>query len=353
MKGIYVHIPYCAAKCAYCTFISGMKGNEEAYFKALADEIMQSRAPVEKPDTVYIGGGTPSCVDIKYIEKTVEALNKRFDMSNIQEFTIEVNPESVNRSKTDSYKGLGINRISMGVQSENDDVLNMLGRIHKHSDSIRALDDISGQFENVSIDYIWGIAGNMIEMTIPESYPITHISSYCLSIDKGSRLEQNGFKQDDEEKLIKEYEGMLDSIRGMGFSRYEVSNYAVNGKESVHNSLYWDRRNIYAGFGIGASSYYDEKRIINSVTMEDYLSSNRGCIEEILDNGTQHMESIMLGLRTAAGIEQALAGQSAHITEELSELGLIIVEMGRLRLTDKGFLLLDSIVEKYVNSEIE
>lgn len=347
MNGIYIHIPFCSSKCNYCTFASGYTGNEEEYFRALSDEIKHSYKPFLHVDTIYIGGGTPSKTAVGNIESLVKTLEREYDISAYKEFTIEANPESVTEDKISAYADMGINRLSLGVQSENDDVLSFLGRIHDSAMSVKALETIFRHFTNVSIDYIWGIEGNSIKVTLPEIFPVNHVSAYALSIDEGSIMKENRYTEKNEDDTVIEYADLLRQLREMGFKRYEVSNYARNGAVSVHNSLYWDRHNAYRGYGLSASSFYENRRMTNTWDMSKYLQGNICTEEEIIDKNTAYMESIMLGLRTSKGIDISLVNNA--VADSLTGQGLAEIGHGRLYLTDKGFIVLDSIIQEIIS----
>ncbi len=347
MNSIYIHIPFCKKKCNYCTFISGNYKYINNYFSALISEINNRKIFFNKVDTLYIGGGTPSSVDVKYIANVLESIHKKYNMSNVKEITIELNPESVNKEKILLYKSLGINRFSIGVQSYNNSVLKYLGRIHRKKEIKNALSILETYTKNYSIDLIWGIRNSRVDFSILNDFSPQHISLYLLSIDKGSALYKRGEIEKRDIFIEKEYYYILDNLRRKKYLRYEVSNFAKKNYRSTHNSAYWDIKNAYIGYGVSASSYDLNRRYTNTYDYYEYLKNPLYYDYEIIDNEKKNLEIIMLGLRTVNGIELNRSTKkiiNLYVLNYLIKEKFIIQKRNRIFLSDKGFLLINSII---------
>ncbi len=352
MNGIYIHIPFCKSKCNYCNFASDNYDSYNEYFSSLQYEIRNRHHFFKTPDTIYIGGGTPSWVNEKYIKNTIETISEIYDISSLKEFTIELNPESITKDKIKYYLDHGINRFSMGVQSFNDDVLKFLGRVHNAQTALKAISIVLNQSNNLGIDIIWGIPGYFINLEKLSNMPIKHVSAYILSIEEKTVL----FKQGIEEKrgLEEEYKYVLNELKNNGFNRYEVSNFSKPGYESIHNTLYWDRNNKYIGYGLSACGFDGYKRYNNTREMGLYLKDPLLSDTEILNKKQIAIEDIMLKMRCVKGINETIY---SIIDKELLEMmideKLIEYRSGNLKATDRGFLVLNEIILKLSDSYIE
>lgn len=324
--GIYIHIPFCNRKCYYCNFTSFEKKEEkiEKYIDALCIEILKNSEILSEYNikTVYFGGGTPSYIDAKYIEKIMDTLKLFSKQSDFEfvEVTIEVNPNSANLEKLIKYKNCGINRISVGVQSTHDEVLKNIGRLHNFSDVENTLKNIKkAGIDNVSVDLMYPLPNlnlKMFEETLEtincfkEVYNIKHVSIYNLEIHENTKLDfllKEKFlslPDEDEEYLMKE---MLNTkLNNYGFNKYEISNYALKGYESKHNLTYW-KQGKYLGFGVGASSFFSGCRYKNIDDIDKYvdgISNDKYIIseKEELDKLDLMKEYIILNLRLMSGI---------------------------------------------------
>ncbi len=322
--GIYIHIPFCVKKCAYCDFLSATPhsaGQIEKYADALCREIkLRAGEACTIVDTVFFGGGTPSLLPIKAFEKIMSALKESFEISADAEITVECNPETVDIDKLECYKGLGINRISFGLQSASDKELKRIGRIHtfnKFLESFR-LARIVG-FDNINVDLISALPGQSVAdweytlKTVAELEP-EHISAYSLILEEGTKLYDNQdkytFPTEDEDVAM--YEATARILEDYGYKRYEISNYAKEGFESHHNNRYW-KRSEYLGFGIGAASFVEDKRFNNISDINEYIDILCGSISEDIphelttDDTTLSKEDAMaeffyLGLRRMEGV---------------------------------------------------
>ncbi len=352
MNGIYIHIPFCKSKCNYCNFASDNYNSYDEYFSSLEYEIRNKHRFFNIPDTIYIGGGTPSCIDEKFILNTIEIISETYDISSLKEFTIELNPESITKDKINHYLDYGINRFSMGVQSFNDDVLKFLGRAHNSQTAIRAVSMILHQSRNLSIDIIWGIPGYFINLEKLSNMPIQHISAYILSIEEGTAFFKQGIKE--KRGLEEEYKYVLSELRNNGFNQYEISNFSKPGYESIHNTLYWDRNNKYIGYGLSASGFDGHKRYNNTREMDLYFKDPLLSETEILSEKQIAIEDIMLKMRCVKGIDKSIYG---IIDKDLLEMmisdNLIEFSNGNLKATNRGFLVLNEIILKLSDSYIE
>lgn len=377
---IYIHVPFCVRKCAYCDFLSG-PGDEmtiERYVEALIQEISQcnpkkTKSTSETVTTVFLGGGTPSILSPTQIERIMGALHEAFEIEQDAEITIEANPGTVNYEKLEAYKQAGINRISFGLQSTNNEELKLLGRIHTFEEFLESFQLARDcGFDNINIDLISAIPGQTVESweaslkRIIELNP-EHISAYSLIIEEGTPFAKlygegtEGEKElptEDDERLM--YQRTEELLEESGYHRYEISNYAKPGRECRHNLGYWERKN-YLGIGLGASSLIDNTRYKNIDNLDCYIQHADDLTEiqedrEILSQTEQMEEFIFLGLRKTRGISiQEFQDTFGRRLDEcygenirrMREAGLIVIKDGFLRLTKKG---ID--VSNYVFAEI-
>ncbi|MFO8061399.1 MAG: radical SAM family heme chaperone HemW [bacterium] len=350
MHGIYIHIPFCRSRCGYCSFVSYPSPDNqliENYFNALKEEIHTRQKQSESADSVYIGGGTPSLVDSDHIAEILSIVNNEYNIKNSAEITIEMNPESVTSRKIQCYTDSGINRLSVGIQSINNNALKLLGRPHTREEAQAALDIIESYSINTSIDLLLGIKGHSFECSVLDSYPfINHVSAYMLTPESGSYFFDNNVDiEADESGIISEYSTLLSELRSRGYERYEVSNYARANMYARHNTLYWDIHNTYTGYGPSACSYNRSRRRTNTGDITRYIKDPLACTEETVSHSKRQFEAIMLGMRTTEGIDYNSYSDMLDMKQvrDYEERGLITLEDGRLRATDRGFLLLNSI----------
>ncbi len=315
MSGIYLHVPFCKQKCTYCDFASFPKeiGKTESYFACLYREI-EGRAKQYSDkvyDTVYIGGGTPSVVDEKFIVGALKQIRKQFKLSTNPEITIELNPGTVTEQKIKAYKSAGINRFSVGLQTGYDDQLKRLNRIHTAKDFLACCNLLKG--ENFSADILIGLHEQTAEQVkksidLAIAGGVKHISTYALTPEVGTPIYTdylNGELLSDDE-VADIYDEVVSYLKQKGFYRYEVSNFAMPGYESKHNLNYW-ARGEYIGVGVSASSFMDNRRFTNTFNINEYLNAiiynkNPEISSEIIEGDDAKFEFIMLGLRTAKGI---------------------------------------------------
>lgn len=323
--GIYIHIPFCKSKCYYCNFTSycNLELKVEKYINALCNEIIRNAEILSEYNikTVYFGGGTPSFIESKYICKILNTL-KLFNKSDdeFEEVTIEVNPNSVSLDKLIEYKKNGINRLSIGLQSTNDEVLKYIGRAHKYNDFIECLKNAKeAGFTNISVDLIYPLPKMNINILndslnkiniLKDDYNIKHISIYNLEVHENTKLDfllKNKFLKlvdEDEEYQMKEL--INTKLEEFGFNKYEISNYAINGYESKHNTNYWNQ-GYYLGFGVAASSFIYGSRYQNTEDISKYIDGinnfkNIIIEKEDMDKLDLMKEYIILKLRLKDGV---------------------------------------------------
>ena len=334
---IYIHIPFCEKKCAYCDFVSfDNKASEiDKYVDALCNEIKS--AGIKVAETVFIGGGTPSLL-------TNDQLSEIFkNLPEADEITIEANPNSITIEKLQHWRTLGINRISIGVQSFDDTVLRTLGRIHTSEQAVSAVKlAYKCGFRNISIDLIHSVTNAAIKIPTEIFKYITHVSAYCLIIEAGKH-----FKPIPEQHSIRQQK-QIELILGInGFEKYEVSNFARPGFECRHNLAYWQpQTHEYIGFGLAAHSFLGGRRFSNTSDFNKYLSGSFQDSFPAVRNEDLLTETIMLGLRTTRGVAVEFLKHKLAEIQFLESLKLIKRTGGCISATPKGFFVLNAIIEK-------
>lgn len=359
---IYIHIPFCESRCHYCDFCSSLLSEPkvEKYFKYLRKEIKLHEDFLKDKiiETVFIGGGTPSSVDSRFIKEIMDDLSA-YKFSDNREISIESNPNSLTREKAVAYFSYGINRISIGTQSFNEEILKRIGRIHKKDDIYRAIENArSAGFENINLDLMLALPGQKfsdIEESIKEvrELNLPHISYYSLILEEGTKLFRDheksplSFPTEDEDRKMYHY--VVDELEKIGLKQYEISNFAKDGHECRHNMAYWKLRD-YISFGLSASSNIGNLRYTNFYNFLDYykaLDKNEKPIgfSENLSKTNRMNEFVMMGLRLNSGFdldefnekfnEDFLKIYDKEIEKNLKS-NLILLEDNNLRLTEKG-----------------
>lgn len=322
MLGIYIHIPFCKQKCKYCDFnsYSGLVNMSSSYTEMLIREIKSSSQAGKAVDTIYIGGGTPTYINAEYIQNIMTALKNSFVIADDTEITIECNPGTADFEKLAFLRQIGINRLSIGLQSDNDKILKTLGRIHSYGDFESCLSDaLRAGFENISADLMFGLPGQTREIwnkTLDKicKLPLSHISAYSLKIEKGTpfhtmyKIGSLEIPNDDMNRTM--YDDCVRILCQSGFERYEISNFARNRKISRHNMKYWQCED-YIGFGAGAYSCIEGKRTANIAEVAEYIESlkTKGAAvntnETVINTTLDSMcEFVFLGLRLDAGVSK-------------------------------------------------
>jgi oxygen-independent coproporphyrinogen-3 oxidase len=314
MKGLYVHIPFCLKKCAYCDFNSAVApdSKKEEYVNALICEMSQYKGT--EVDTVYIGGGTPTTLKTELLEKVIENIKLNFSICQDAEFTVEMNPKTADRTKLDIMNKLGVNRLSIGVQSFCDDELSALWRIHNSEDAKDAIALArKAGFKNISIDLMSAIPYQTMEsfketLDTAISQNPDHISCYSLILEEGTPLfdmvKSGKISPCDEETERKMYEYAVKTLEKNGYKQYEISNFAKTGKPSRHNLKYWNL-DEYIGLGISAHSFLGGVRFSNTDNIDEYNMHNfRSGEKEILTKEEMMSEFMFLGLRKTDGVSK-------------------------------------------------
>lgn len=305
--GIYVHIPFCKSKCKYCDFNSSAKywDLEDAYTEALIGEI--NACPfTDKVDTVFFGGGTPTAIKTENLLKIIEVVKDKFALENA-EFTVECNPATMDYEGFLKLKNAGVNRLSLGLQSANDEELAHLGRIHTFDMFLKTYSDARrAGFSNINVDLMFSLHNQTEEKWMNTLKKVAdlkpdHISCYSLIVEEGTPFYSMELNLPDEEADRKMYYGAVGFLAKMGYQQYEISNFALKNKECRHNLKYWKRDN-YIGFGCGASSLYDNVRMENSYDICDYIKHNQ-VSKNPLTREEAMAEHIFLGLRMTDGFD--------------------------------------------------
>jgi oxygen-independent coproporphyrinogen III oxidase len=355
--GLYVHLPFCRVHCTYCPFaVSTDVSLDDRYTAALVREILSAWGSVGV-DTVYFGGGTPSRSSTANLETITAAIHKAFDVAVGSEFTMEANPEDVTVESLAQWRALGVNRISIGVQSFHDGELYPLGRGHRSDRARQAVADAVRSGMRTSLDLIAGLPGQTrssfeesLRMAVESG--VGHLSLYLLDLEEGTALYEQvrsgrAHIPDDEETAA-HYLSAIETLERAGLRQYEISNFARPGQESRHNLRYW-RRSGYLGFGMGAHSFGQDMRWANTRNITRYIEAiERGesAVEqrEVLSEGERRREQLFLGLRQVAGLDYAelveLCGQEGvEWTTRGTQEGWLVRSDGRVAFTPSGFLL--------------
>lgn len=325
MAGIYIHIPFCKSKCVYCGFYSTISTSKKHdYLGALSQEIQLRKdyLPDSQVQTIYFGGGTPSILAIEELATILQDLRATFNLDKDAEITLEANPEQLTLDYCRALCTLGVNRLSIGTQSFQDHVLTFMGRRHTADEARQAVDNarVAG-FTNISIDLIYGVAERDDEQWLSDvrtalSLPVQHLSCYALTPEENSILYkqiQNGRHVPvDDDQATRQYQLLLNVISDSPFKHYEVSNFAIPGYESRHNSSYWNHT-PYLGLGPAAHSFNGQSRQWNPANLNQYLANVEQGITydeiEVLNEIDLHNEFILLSLRTKKGIDLPLFEQ--------------------------------------------
>lgn len=368
--GIYIHIPFCKSKCAYCDFYSklGTKKGMSEYTRALVSHIAEGnmRETDYEVDTLYFGGGTPTVLAENDLARIVNAVYRNFKVLDTCEMTIEANPDSVSPALLKKLYKLGFNRISIGAQSSRPEELLELGRIHTYEQVEEAVEAARvAKFQNISLDLMYGLPGQTIDsfrMSLEDiiSLDPTHISCYALKLEPGTPMAQNAaaYHLPDDDTVADMYLFAVDLLQKHGYIQYEISNFAKPGFESKHNKKYWDMSE-YWGFGPSAHSFLNKMRFSYVSDTESYMEGvfNHDVIitkSETAQPGERAGEYLMLALRTTDGISAKVLERKylTYFDEiekkmlEYHKLGLAEFDGTNWRLTPKGFLVSNTIISE-------
>ena len=366
--GLYIHIPFCLSKCAYCSFYSIESVNLiPEYMTALKKEFKHYRNVFSSFDTIYIGGGTPSLLTVRQLADILESVNKYYKISKNAEITLEANPGDISLSYVKAARSLGINRLNIGVQSFNDKILKFIGRRHSAKEAVAAIVAArKAGFKNLGIDLIYGIQGLGIKswtdiLQKAVSFTPEHISCYQLSLDEKAPLfktyASEGWHLPNEKTELKLFFATAEKLENTGYIHYEISNFARLDKfKSRHNQKYW-RHKPYLGVGPAANSFLDNKRWWNNASINTYIkeiASGKTPVEEseILSIEQLQLEALFLGLRIKEGIELQhyktkygidLLMDKKTIIHALIKNKLVELKNGFLRPTRAGMAIADSL----------
>lgn len=361
---LYVHIPFCVHKCAYCDFLSFENRNltdHMQYITALCNEISMYKPFADRytVKTIYIGGGTPSVLDEVMIESILNTISNVFQVDRFPEITIEVNPGTIKYSNLLKYAEYGVNRVSIGMQSADDRILKNLGRIHNFEQFVEGYNDVRrAGFKNINVDIMSGVPGQTIHSFVDTLTRVTelkpeHISVYSLQVEEGTPLSEN---QEllrlipDEETDRQMYAMTKKVLAACGYKRYEISNYSQPGYESLHNSVYWTGGE-YIGFGLGAASYFKGERFSNIKDIEIY---NRIC-EDVREAITGNADPFKLYESAASRLRTST--ETMYIDSRIEEymfLGLRMMagvsrKEFRLRFNKDMYEVYGPVINKYVD----
>ena len=370
---LYVHIPFCVRKCQYCDFLSGPSDEEtkDRYIEALLKEI---RAAEHTEDyeivSVFIGGGTPSALKAEAIASIMRTLQEQFFFCEDAEVTIEANPGTVDLEKLTIYRNVGINRLSLGLQSTDAEELKLLGRIHSYEEFLKSYEWArEAGFSNINIDLMFAIPGQTGEAWRQHLYQVAelnpeHISAYSLIIEEGTPFAEQNLDLPDEDTEYQMYEDTAEILERYGYRQYEISNYAKQGYMCRHNAGYWQRLE-YLGFGLGASSLYGGMRFSNTHQMQEYLKESRNPDQirkdvTVLSRNERIEEFMFLGFRMTEGISEKkfeenfdvrLMDVYGDILQKYEETGFVEHIETKWRLTRKGIHVSNHILADFLLDE--
>ena len=351
--GLYFHLPFCAVHCTYCPFaISTDDSLADAYVDALTREVAVIGDRL-KVDTVYFGGGTPSRTSLPHLERLFSAIREHYDIAEGAEITLEANPEDVSPQTIDGWRGLGVNRLSVGVQSFHDDELRVIGRIHDRAQAIEAVRTIVGSGARANLDLILGLPNQTAEsfrasLDTAIALGAGHLSLYMLDLEERTPLQvqaaRGRVELPDDDLVADLYLEAVEHLGNAGLRQYEISNFARPGEESRHNLRYWTRSE-YLGFGLGAHSFVGDERFANTRDIRKYieLAPNARDFSETLGPDEVRRESLFLQLRQTSGMcyEDLLASggkEAVQWIERGLQGGWLRRNDGRVAFTPSGFL---------------
>ena len=382
---IYLHIPFCVRKCAYCDFLSAPATREvqEQYLHMLMQEICGKAAQYAKEyvvKTIFIGGGTPTSVDADLLCQVLEMVKKQFEVGGDAEISMECNPGTADKAALKKYCQAGVNRLSIGLQSTQNHLLQKLGRIHTFEQFLETFQNArEAGFDNINIDLMSALPGQTLadyEQTLRDVMALKpeHISAYSLIVEEGTPFYEMELDLPDEDTERTMYEMTEKLLSEQGYHRYEISNYALKSRECMHNQVYWERGE-YLGLGLGASSFIrlpmenavggtmntpfeKEVRLKNNSNLQTYLQGDFSCEEELVLSRREAMEEFFfLGLRQMKGVslidfaeefgEDTIEWFNEAIDQNVRD-GLLIQEGGQLRLTKKGIDVSNLVFERFL-----
>jgi len=377
IEAIYVHIPFCIKKCHYCDFVSyPVNGSPvEEYCQGLINEGKMYHRYLSGSQTeiksIYIGGGTPTCLSVEYLVKIIERLVSLFPVQQNGEITVECNPQTINKNYLRKLQKAGVNRLSIGAQAFDSSLLKDMGRVHGVEDIEKAVFDArEAGFVNINLDLIYGLPGQTMEqwshtLSNAISLPINHLSVYGLKLSDhspwGEDYAQGSLILPDEDTFLEMQEQAIGYLTEHGFKHYEIANFALEGFFSFHNRVYWKNGN-YLGLGLAASSHWANIRQTNCTAFPSYIEEiKKGKFPvadwEVVDRETEMAETVFLGLRLLAGLDLEMFKQRFGVDLEkkyqkqlnkLCRLGLLEYSEDRIRLTKKGIFLANEVFVEFL-----
>lgn len=366
---LYIHIPFCVRKCAYCDFLSA-PGSEEAkasYTKALLREIEAVKTEKREVSSIFVGGGTPSALSPSLMGDIFEKIHESFSVAQDAEITIEANPGTLSKEKLFLYKNAGINRLSLGLQSPEAAELKSLGRIHTYEEFLESFSLArEAGFQNINVDLMCALPDQTYEgwirnlRTVAALHP-EHISAYSLIIEEGTPFAKRKLNLPDEDTEYKMYEDTAGILEEYGYEQYEISNYAKKGLVCRHNIGYWTRKE-YLGLGLGAASLWENQRFSNTSDFSAYLKES-GSPEKIRENREtlsledEMSEFMFLGLRMTEGVSKAEFLESfgtpiesvyGKVLDKYKNMGLLEEKEGRIFLTRAGIHVSNGVMAEFL-----
>lgn len=356
---LYVHWPFCKSRCTYCDFkaFPNQEKRMGEYTEALLREI-DGVAFEDNPiiSTLYFGGGTPSHVPMDYLKRVRDALFNTYDCSALDEFTMEANPEDITEEWIQHAIAMGVNRVSLGVQSFDDRILAVIGRDHSGAQAVRAVQLLTaGGIDNISIDLMIGLPGQTMESVDRDLHhvatlPLQHVSVYSLTIAEKTRMHRQkveGMEFPSEKKEREMFHHTRTALEDLGFARYEIANFAQPGFESKHNLCYW-HLNDYYGFGLAAASFIHGAHEKNTDVYQAYLRGE-GKEREVLSNASLYTEILLSGLRLTEGVNPEILAMRTGITPDATQINAFqdqgLLQAGtQLKCTTKGMDLMDQVL---------
>ncbi|MCB9747330.1 MAG: radical SAM family heme chaperone HemW [Candidatus Omnitrophica bacterium] len=368
MASLYIHIPFCEKKCFYCSFVIavGQENKIDQYLKCLKIEAQKYKGT--KIETIYVGGGTPSLLNTSQINQLFEIIYETFDVEVSLEISFEFNPESVEQNKVSILKKLGVNRMSLGVQSFNEQYLKYLGRNHSEQSALNAYRIIHAEnVGSINVDMMFMFPGQTImeledELKIFTQMKSEHLSLYTLTLEKNSRFFTKNIKLDSEKLQAKYYEIVRKVLENEGFKQYEISNFSKEGYQSQHNLNYWSGGE-YIGLGVGAHSFFNGRMYWNVSRLMLYMKmiqDERSAIEhaEQMSVLKQCENALLFGLRMNSGVDinelekrygKILNSEQYDEIHNLIKSKLLLKEGNTIRVSDKGRLVLDEICSRLIS----